>query len=147
MELYRNGMRSLEEMKKLIHYVAETYDEILLSGSQEEIVEKIEEYVNLNLDRNLRKEDIVNLVHLNTDYITRLFRKERGISVKSYIIQQKLEAARKMIQTTNLSVSYIAARYGYTNFSHFSSAYKKQFGVTPQEDRRKNGIEIEDNKP
>ena len=50
--------------------------------------------------------------------------------------QQKMLAARQFLQTTDLPVSHIAVRLGYSNFSHFSSAYKKQFGITPNEEKR-----------
>jgi AraC-like DNA-binding protein len=53
-----------------------------------------------------------------------------------YIIQKKLEEARRLIQTTSLSVSAVAVRLGYSNFSHFAAAYRRAFGVTPAEDRK-----------
>ncbi len=136
-EMYSNAMKSLNEMKNLVHYIAVSFNEHSQLRSQKETVEIIEEYINSNLDANIRKEDIVKLVHLNTDYITKLFKNEKGISVKSYIIQQKLKASQNLLKNTSLSISYIAARYGYSNFSHFSSAYKKQFGIAPQDERKK----------
>lgn len=136
-EMYSNAMKSLSEMKNLVHYIASSFNEHSPLRSQKETVQIIEEYINSNLDSNIRKEDIVNLVHLNTDYITKLFKSEKGISIKGYIIQQKLMAAQNLLKNTSLSISYIAARYGYSNFSHFSSAYKKQFGIPPQDERKK----------
>ena len=44
------------------------------------------------------KEDIAGQIHLNSDYITRIFRKETGMSIKSYIIQQKMLAARQFLK-------------------------------------------------
>lgn len=83
------------------------------------------------------REDITKQVHLNADYVNRLFKKETGMSVKSYIIQQKMLEARDLLKNTSLPISHIAVRLGYSNFSHFSSSYKKKFGITPLEEKRR----------
>lgn len=136
-ELSRNAMNSLAEMKSFVHYIAESIRTETAESYQEETVRLIIDYINNNLENCIRKEDIVDVVHLNTDYITKLFKSRTGFTIKSYIIKQKLEAARALLKTTSLSVSYIAVRYGYNNFSHFSSAYKKQFGISSQDERKK----------
>lgn len=136
MELYRNGMKSLEGMLALIHYIAIAY--LQTEEEQNEIVEKIKRYIINNLERNITKEEITKIVHLNTDYVTRLFKKETGMSIKSYIIQQKMLAAQNLLQNTAFSISHIAVRLGYSNFSHFAATYKKQFGLLPTEEKRKN---------
>lgn len=69
-------------------------------------------------------------------YITRVFKKETGYSIKSYIIREKMLMARQLLQTTSLSVGSVAMQLGYNNFSHFSAAYKKEFGISPGEEIR-----------
>ena len=41
-----------------------------------------------------------------------------------------------LLRTTSLPISFIAAKVGYCNFSHFSYTYKKVLGITPQEERQ-----------
>ena len=94
-------------------------------------------HIDQNVEKKIRKQDIAETVHLSADYVTRIFKKETGMTIKSYIIQQKMLDAQHLLQTTGLSVSYIAAKLGYSNFSHFSSAYKKQMGLTPMEERER----------
>ena len=72
---------------------------------------------------------------LNPDYMARLFKKETGMNLKDYIIQQKMQEAQSLLCTTNLPISLIAAKVGYTNFGHFSTSYKKFYHKTPQEER------------
>lgn len=57
------------------------------------------------------------------------------MTLKEYIIEQKIRAAQSLLKTTSLPVSFVAAKVGYSNFSHFSKAYKKVMGHTPQEER------------
>lgn len=131
--LLRHSVYSMEDMCRLIEFCAD-------SGSPKEeeqgIVPRIMAYIQENVYNDIRKEDISNLVHLNSDYITRVFKKETGYSVKSYIIHEKMMAARQLLQTTSLSVGSIAMQLGYSNFSHFSAAYKKEFGISPGEEKR-----------
>ena len=63
--------------------------------------------------------------------------REKVDSIKEYIIQQKMKHAQVMLRTTTLPVNFIAAKVGYPNFSHFSFTYKKELGVTPQEERKR----------
>lgn len=96
---------------------------------------EIEKYVNNNLDKPLLCTDVAKAVHLSPDYITRLFQNEKGISLKEYITQSKMLAARRLLITTALPVSIIASKVGYDNFSHFSKVYKKVLGHSPSRER------------
>ena len=128
LELYRNGMKTVPDMKALVHYVASAWDSETEENSQS-TVEIIMAYIAEHLENELRREELAEAVHLNPDYMARLFKKETGMNLKDYIIQQSL------LCTTNLPISLIAAKVGYTNFGHFSTSYKKFYHKTPQEER------------
>ncbi len=134
MDIYSNGMKSLEGILDLIHLAAVKYTEVPVPGDQQDAVAVIKNYIDTHLDQNITMEEIATEVHLNADYATRIFKKETGMSIKSYMIQQKMLTARDLLQNTNMSVSHVAIRLGYTNLSHFSASYKKYFGVSPVEE-------------
>ena len=134
LELYRNGMKTVQDMKALIHYVAAFWNGETEENSQS-TVEIITAYIAEHLDSELRREELADAVHLNPDYMARLFKKETGMNLKDYIIQQKMQEAQSLLCTTSLPVSLIAAKVGYTNFGHFSTTYKKVYHKTPQEER------------
>lgn len=81
---------------------------------------KVEQYIMNNLDKPLLCTDIAKAVYLSPDYITRIFQKEKGMSLKEYITLIKMNTAKSLLITTSLPVSIIAAKVGYDNFSHFS---------------------------
>ncbi len=56
-----------------------------------------------------------------------------GMSVHSYIIDKRLEHAALLLAEGRLNVSQTALACGYSNMSHFSSAFKKKYGVLPRE--------------
>lgn len=134
LELYRNGMKTVPDMKALVHYVALVWDSETEENSQS-TVEIIMAYIAEHLENELRREELAEVVHLNPDYMARLFKKETGMNLKDYIIQQKMQEAQSLLCTTNLPISLIAAKVGYTNFGHFSTSYKKFYHKTPQEER------------
>ncbi len=74
---------------------------------------------------------------MNADYLSRQFKTETGISLKEYIVGQKMEAVKSLLKTTTLPVSVIASKMEYENFSYFSQLYRKTMGVSPSEERRK----------
>lgn len=136
LELYRNGMKSIDEMKALIRYVADSWQVRSSADESRALLEKLKRYIDEHLESELRRDELAAVVHLNPDYLTRLMKKETGYSLKEYVIRRKMETAHTLLRTTALPVGFIAARLGYNNFSHFSYTYKKVMGLTPQEERR-----------
>lgn len=111
-------------------------DSGIFDTDQDDVISKVSDYISNHLESQLWREELAEVVHLNPDYLTRRFKKEMGISLREYVINQKMQEARALIRSTGLPVSFVAAKVGYSNFSHFSNSYKRQFGVTPQEDRQ-----------
>ena len=66
-------------------------------------------------------------------HLSECFEKRKGIDS---VIHEKMLAAKQLLQTTSLSVGSVAMQLGYNNFSHFSAAYKKEFGISPGEEKR-----------
>lgn len=104
------------------------------SGKETQI-DEIFQYIRSHMDEDIKRDDIADTVHLNANYISVLFKNKTGMSLKEYIISEKMTLARNMVRETVLPISVIAMKVGYTNFSHFSQSYKKINGVSPTEDR------------
>ena len=133
-DIYRDAKLSLESLMKLVHLCTRQF-----SGQEprqeRDVVEEVIHYINENLDREIQRQDLADQVYLNPDYLNRLFKKQTGKTLKEFVIEHKMDEARKMLQVTRLPVSIIAAKVGYDNFSHFSYAYKKVMGCSPLESR------------
>jgi transcriptional regulator GlxA family with amidase domain len=55
------------------------------------------------------------------------------------LLALRLDAARRMLVETDRSIKEIAAAIGYAHASHFSTAFRRQFGVTPSQQRERAG--------
>ena len=105
-------------------------------GGEEDIISKAKAYIGRNLSRNITRGDVAGEVHLAEEYFSRLFSRQTGFTFKDYLLNEKMNAAKKLLSGSSLSVSIVASKVGYDNFSHFSQIFKKVVGETPQEYRK-----------
>ncbi|MDI4648107.1 response regulator transcription factor [Cohnella hashimotonis] len=101
------------------------------------VIAKIQSYVQEHLSEELGREEIARAVYRNPAYLSRLFRKETGMSLTDYIAQAKIERAKRLLTETNDKISNIAEGLGYLHFSYFAKLFRKIAGVTPQDYRKK----------
>ncbi len=136
MDLLWKSAESTREMFRLVHFCI-TYLEELNENGTDSPVKKACAYIQKNIHENITRSDIVKEVYVNADYLSRVFKKEMNISLKDYIISEKLKIAASMLSNTDLSVSIIAVNVGFTNFSYFAQVFKKFYQISPSEYREK----------
>jgi two-component system response regulator YesN len=133
-EALMNSYTSVARMKSLIiftmNYLKNMYEQEDASQSR---MDEILNYIHKNIQKNITRKDVAEAVYLNPEYLSRLFRKEKGMKLSDYILQEKMNIAKLMLETTDFSVSIIASKVGYSNFSHFAQSFKRLFGVSPSE--------------
>jgi len=101
------------------------------------VVDKIKQYIAKNMGSDFSREDIAKFFHMNPDYLTRIFKKEAGMSISDYIIQERIRIAKDLLVNTNMPISEIVSFIGYSNFSHFSKIFKKATNMNPLDFRKK----------
>ena len=106
-------------------------------GIEKSRIEEVLAYIHKNIQKNITRQDVADAIYLNPEYLSRLFHKEQGMKLSDYILQEKMNIGRHLLETTNFSVSIIASKVGYSNFSHFAKAFKRIFGLSPSEFRQK----------
>lgn len=137
LELYARSVRSATDALTWIRHIVQRAMDFASSVEHSpSIVEKVKAYIREHLSEDLSREDIASHVFLNPDYLTRIFKKGTGMSISDYLLQQRLSMAAGLLANTELSVSSIATRIGYANFSHFSRMFKKYMNMSPVEYRQ-----------
>lgn len=126
-------------VKQLRDWVTDVLEKAMASiadiDSNESVVGKIKRYITAHIDQELSRQYIADYIGLNPDYVVRLFKKETGISISDYILQQRVHYAKELLDKTDSPISSVALSVGYTNFSYFSTTFKKEVGMTPHEYR------------
>ena len=72
---------------------------------------------------------------MNPDYISAIFSKKTGESLTSFILRERLKAAKVMLATTDYSLQEISYRTGFSTPSYFQRQFKKSVGITPKKYR------------
>jgi len=80
--------------------------------------------------------ELAVMVGLSASRLAHLFREEVGMSVRSYVVQQRLHVAQLLIVQTDERISQIAYSVGFNDVSNFNHAFKKRYGVSPGEYRQ-----------
>lgn len=132
--IYCDATTSVEHMKRFVHVAVNCFS-VREEPPEQELLAKIDAYIDEHMETEVSRQDLANFVYLNVDYLNRLVRRITGSSLKEYVVRRKLDKARVLLCTTRLPVSIVASKVGYINAAHFSVAYKKQFGKTPMQTR------------
>ena len=77
-------------------------------------------------------------MYLSPGYLSRLFKKEVGQNLSTYIQNVRVEQAKVLLQSTNLKIFEIADEVGINDPVYFSKTFKKITGHRPNEFRKKN---------
>lgn len=93
------------------------------------LVNEVKEYICQHLDTSLN--EIAEHFFHSPNYLSNIFSKEAGITIKNYMIARRIEHAQKLLIGTDKSIGTIAAEVGYKNTQHFSTVFSKHVGVTP----------------
>ena len=88
-------------------------------------------FIEQNLTRAVSIEEIAAQVHLSRSRAIHLFREAFHTTPYQYYLNQKLQLAQTLLESTNLSIQEISERLGFTDYHHFSDAYKKWCGISP----------------
>ncbi|MCI7812739.1 MAG: response regulator [Lachnospiraceae bacterium] len=133
-----SALLTLEDFEKWIfHILDKTGNVIQFAKSDSSVVGQAEQYIRQNLDKVMGCDDVAREVCMNSDYLSRLFKKETGMPLQKYINQKRVEKAQDLLSATDISVSTIAQMVGYSHFSHFSTSFKKATQMSPMDYRKK----------
>ena len=138
--LHRNSLYGREEMMEyagvLVRKAVQYRQYINKSDS---VTSQVCAYIDAHYREEIHREELGELVFLNTDYLSRIFKKEKGISISNYIIQKRVEEAKKLLTQSTLPINTVSLYVGYSNFSYFTKMFKDNTGYAPLEYRRSFG--------
>ena len=90
-------------------------------------------YIDGHLAEELSVRELAALSYVSADHLTRLFKKQYGMTVSEYIQEKRIHLAGELLQRADMTISMVANTVGFGNYSYFTEQFKKHFGVTPRE--------------
>jgi len=103
-------------------------------------IDIIIEYIQNNYKNKIDNKMLGNLVGYHPYHLNRLMLMYTGTTLHQYLLNYRIECAKKYLVTTELSISEIAVECGFVTVSHFSNSFKAKVGISPLQYRneRKN---------
>jgi AraC family transcriptional regulator len=99
-----------------------------LSRAQQSIVVQ---YVEDNIERNISLAELANLVQLSGFHFTRKFHIDFGCPPHAYVIQRRLEHAKRQLARKDVPLKCVAANCGFSDQSHMNRLFRRVLGLTP----------------
>lgn len=129
----------IETYMELEEYVIRTFELIasrinqIRSARSVKLIEKAKEYINENYSRNVSLKSVSENVFLNSTYFSNLFKNETGKNFVDYLVETRINAAKKLLHEPSIKVNEVSRLVGYDETSSFNRAFKRIVGVSPSD--------------
>ena len=133
------SLLSVNKFQHYVHYtfhIAEEY--LFLLERSASLSGYLKSYIEDHLQEDLNRNTLAAQVFLNPDYLSRIFKRQNGLSLTAYVQARRLEKAKEMLAKTEISIGEIAQQVGIHDYSYFSYVFRKNTGISPNEYRKQN---------
>ena len=106
----------------------------IVKGNDEQLMERIMKVINKNLsDSDFNVDVLTHEVGISRAQLHRKMKEMTGISTSEFIRNIRLEQAARLLKEQKINVTQVAYTVGFSNLAHFSTIFRKHFGVSPSE--------------
>ena len=102
------------------------------------MVQKAMDYIALNYSEKISLKNIAEELYLSPNYLSELFKRHTDKNISEYITQFRLDKARRYLQQPEYKIADVSDLVGFGDPRYFSSMFKRQYGMTPNEYRNRN---------
>ncbi len=135
-----NYIFSLKELKEYYHQFFMNITGLLKTESiysGDDVVEKIQTYMQHNYQKNLTQDFIASLFYLNRSYLSTLFKQKTGMKFVDYLNEIRIEKSKELLKDSDRKMYQISKSVGYDNPKYFFRIFKKKTGMTPEQYRER----------
>ena len=112
----------------------ERMENVEVKGNDDALMDRIMRHINENMSNpDFNVERLTEEVGISRAQLHRKMKEITGISAGEFIRNLRLEQAARLISEGKINVTQVAFSVGFTNQTHFSTAFKKHYGMTPTE--------------
>lgn len=110
----------------------------IFRGNIHSAVRTVADYISINYNLDLSLNQLAQVCFLNPEYLSKLFKKESGLSIVEYINFIRIQHAKDLLKMTEEDIITISLWVGYNSTSYFCRIFKRSTGLSPSEFREKN---------
>ena len=109
-------------------------EQIQVKGNNDALIERVMKYMNEHLaDPDLNVEKLTEDVGISRAQLHRKLKEIAGVSAGEFIRNLRLEQAARLIEEGQINITQVAYSVGFNNQTHFSTVFKKHYGMSPSE--------------
>jgi YesN/AraC family two-component response regulator len=128
----------VETLHHLEDRMIEQYCDLVISNSLSKyttMTRRVVEYIHSFYNKQINKEELAAKLSTHPSHLSRKFKEETKFTLTAYQQMLRINQAKHLLKTENLSVEEIAWTIGYDDPSYFARVFKKETGRTPSEYR------------
>lgn len=119
-------------LQELIILLSRHYSNIEATEAQSLVrIGKVIDYLENDLSEKIYIEDLADMAFMSKRNFMRIFKRAVGLSPIQYLMQVRLQKARRLLRDTNLQISDVSLTCGFTDSNYFIKCFKQSFGTTP----------------
>ncbi|MBD2075831.1 helix-turn-helix transcriptional regulator [Phormidium sp. FACHB-592] len=131
--LYAETMANALAAHLLRHYSSQRHRTVNYNGGlSQHKLRLIMDYINDYLERELSLNELAAIAQMSQCHFCRAFKQAIGLSPHQYLIQQRVERAKQLLQQGAMTIAEVAITCGFTHQSHLHRHFKRLTGATPK---------------
>ena len=134
-------LQSIEEISRLQYVMVMDFcqragENHIPDGISQEVYQCMN-YIRSHTNEPISVDDVASQVHRSSSYMMKRFKEELGIHIGAFITRCKLEEAKSLLTYSDKSLTEISNYLCFSSQSYFQNVFKKQYGITPMQYRKK----------
>ncbi len=102
------------------------------SDASPDMINRALVYIHCNFRSQIKAADVAKHVGYSPNYFSAEFKRQIGVEFQKYLLDSRLEFAKRLLQLSQLSVTEVCFECGFNTYQHFSKAFKNKFGISPR---------------
>lgn len=131
-----NASTSMYNMLKwLSFFINYAVDAEASLRSRNAAVEQAKTFIDTHFSEKITQNEVAKAAFLTPGHLSKVFKKEMGISLNQYISQKRIAQAKELLANSDVDINEVALRSGFSSSSYFITYFRKVTGMTPKEYR------------
>lgn len=136
-EKYNDPAQILNLQHHMVLDYASLVHSITSGSSASPLVRAVSAYVQEHLTEDITVDEIAQTLYLSPNYLSSRFHRESGMTLRTFISQQRISKAKDYLKNTDRSILDISTFLGFSSQAYFQNVFKKMTGMTPKEYRER----------
>lgn len=141
-EIYKRiqSSRNIQSLSAILKQLIESISKVVVTNENKfsYLIKETQKYIRDNFHKNISLQTIADHIHVNSSYLSRLYKKETGESIVDAINKYRIDHAKKLLKDPANKVFEVACAVGIEDPAYFTHVFTKYTGMSPKEYKASN---------